>query len=124
MANAPRGRTRAMASHKSLFHSIATKLQAMELAERPPKEEAARQFKMDPKRTPEWCQQKDSLVKMNKRKGFVLAKKTRQSWTKSHGSPDSFVNVMAFYYTSFLLRHVCSDFIRWGSRTKWTRNNN
>ena len=52
-----------------LYHR--TKLQAMDLAETPSKEVAARQFKVDPKRTREWCQQKHSLVDMNKRRGFM-----------------------------------------------------
>ena len=71
MANAPIGRARAMASRKRLSFTIATNLQAVELSERPFKEQAERQFKMDPKRTPEWCQQKVSLLEMNKRRGFV-----------------------------------------------------
>ena len=65
MANVPSGHACAMVSRKRLSYTIATKLQAVELAKRSSKEEAARQFKMDPKRTPEWCQQKDSLVGMN-----------------------------------------------------------
>ena len=71
MANAPCGHTHAMASRKHLSYTIATKLQAVELAKRLSKEAAARQFKVDLKKTREWCQHKDSLAEMNKRRGFM-----------------------------------------------------
>ena len=71
MVNAPRGHVRAMVSCKHLSYTIAKNLQAVELADRPSKEAAARQFKMDLKRTHKWCQQKDSLVEMNKRRGLM-----------------------------------------------------
>ena len=71
MANAPLGRARAMASRTRLSYTIATKLQAVGLAERPSKESAARQFKVDPKRTREWYQHEDSFAEMKKRRGFV-----------------------------------------------------
>ena len=55
MAKAPRGHACAIASHKCLPYAIATKLQAVELAEILSKEAAARQFKVDPKRICERC---------------------------------------------------------------------
>ena len=91
-----------MASHKCLSYTIATKLQVVQLAGRPSKEAAARQFKVDPKRTHEWCQQEDSLVEMNKRRVFLLAKKTSRELDEKPGRPDRFMDMMAFYYTSFL----------------------
>ena len=97
MGNTPRGRARAMASRKRLFYTIVTNFQAVELTERPSKEAAARQFKVDPKRTREWCQQKiDSLVEINKRRGVLVSEETRRSWTKSHRCPDRFIDVMTF----------------------------
>ena len=42
------------------------KLQAMKVAEKSSKETAARQFKVDPGRTCEWCAQKEKLVELKK----------------------------------------------------------
>ena len=54
----------------------------MELAERLSKEEAPRQFKMDLKRIREWCQQKDSLVEMNKRRDLCKQRRLDRAGQK------------------------------------------
>ena len=45
---------------------MATKLQAVEVAEKTSKEAAARQFGVDPRRIREWCSQKYVLEKAKK----------------------------------------------------------
>ena len=40
------------------------------------------------------------------------------------GRPDRFIDVMAFYYTCFLVLHVRSDIVRWASKRKWASYNN
>ena len=53
---------------------MATKLQAVEVAEKTSKEAAARQFGVDPRRIREWCSQK-----------YVLEKAKKHGCTKRRG---------------------------------------
>ena len=56
-------------SKRKRSYDTATKLQAVEVAEKKSKEAAARQFSVDPRRIREWCAQKEKLLELKKQGG-------------------------------------------------------
>ena len=59
---------RVMSKRKGSYDT-ATKLQAVEVAEKKSKEAAAREFSVDPRRIREWCAQKEKLLELKKQGG-------------------------------------------------------